>query len=591
MLTRLKTALAGLPWSVVLLLGMACVVLGGVLIARPFGSLSVLHWLVAVALIVIGVTELVSAAASPRPWLSWVTGVGWIVAGVLAVAWPGITLYALAVVLGIALVLGGGVKIAGAFFGRGDERLILGLVGLTSVVVGLLVLSWPSATVLVLALVVGVGTALFGFGQIALAVKLRGAQPDSVEPGEGTSERTRWPMWVRLTAAITALVLALGGAAISAWVHRAQPDAPPAFYTAPSLLPGGPAGTIIRSEVIDDFHPGATAYRVLYKSTGYNGDPTAVSGIIVVPDGPAPADGRKVIAWTHGTVGVAPNCSPSLVPNYASALVGIAEFIEAGYVIAATDYQGLGTPGPHPYLVGDAEGMGALDNVRAARNLAEADASADFVVWGESQGGHASLFAGELASTYAPELNLHGVVASAPASDLVDLFKTKTSEGTAVGNILISMALSSWARVYDQADLDQIVTPAARPVVNRIAENCIQNPAQILASVPAASALNVTFLSNPPWDTEPWRAILADNTPGDARTDTPILITQGEADPVVSPAVQQQFVDRLCQTGATVDYRTYPGVGHVTVAHDTAPDVTQWIADRFAGMPAPSSCP
>jgi uncharacterized membrane protein HdeD (DUF308 family) len=155
--------------------------------------------LVAATLIVIGVAELVSAAASPRPWLSWVTGVGWIVAGVLAVAWPGITLYALAVVLGIALVLGGGVKIAGAFFGGGDERLILGLVGLTSVVVGLLVLSWPSATVLVLALVVGVGTALFGFGQIALAVKLRGAQPDTVEPGEAARERMRWPRWVRLT--------------------------------------------------------------------------------------------------------------------------------------------------------------------------------------------------------------------------------------------------------------------------------------------------------------------------------------------------------------------------------------------------------
>jgi Secretory lipase len=203
--------------------------------------------------------------------------------------------------------------------------------------------------------------------------------------------------------------------------------------------------------------------------------------------------------------------------------------------------------------------------------VTEADASADFVVWGVSQG-HASLFAGELASTYAPELNLHGVVASAPASDLVDLFKTKTSEGTAVGNILISMALSSWARVYDQADLNQIVTPAARPAVDRIAENCIQNPAQILASVPAASALNVTFLSNPPWDTEPWRAILATTHRATHLPTFRFSITQGEADPVVSPAVQQQFVDRLCQTGATVDYRTYPGVEHV--AHDTAPDVT-----------------
>ena len=71
--------------------------------------------------------------------------------------------------------------------------------------------------------------------------------------------------------------------------------------------------------------------------------------------------------------------------------------MEAGYVIAATDYQGLGTRGPHPYLVGESEGVGALDSVRAARNLEEADASADFVVWGESQGGQASLFTGQLA--------------------------------------------------------------------------------------------------------------------------------------------------------------------------------------------------
>ena len=152
------------------------------------------------------------------------------------------------------------------------------------------------------------------------------------------------------------------------------------------------------------------------------------------------------------------------------------------------------------------------------------------------------------------------------------------------------MALASWARVYDDAELDLILTPVARPLVNRIAENCIHNPAQILASVPAATALNVTFLSEPPWDTEPWTRILAENTPGGACTGAPILITQGEADPIVSPSVQQQFVNRLCDVGNTVDYRTYRGVGHVTIAHDTAPDVLQWIADRFAGNPAPNTC-
>jgi alpha-beta hydrolase superfamily lysophospholipase len=168
--------------------------------------------------------------------------------------------------------------------------------------------------------------------------------------------------------------------------------------------------------------------------------------------------------------------------------------------------------------------------------------------------------------------------------------KTKTEEGTAVGNILISMALASWARVYDDAKLTQIVAPVARPLVNRIAENCILNPAQILASVPAATALNVTFLSEPPWDTEPWTRILAENTPGGVATGAPILITQGEADPIVSPTVQQQFVNKLCDTANTVEYRTYPGIGHVTIAHDTAPEVVQWIADRFADEPATTTC-
>ena len=108
--------------------------------------------------------------------------------------------------------------------------------------------------------------------------------------------------------------------------------------------------------------------------------------------------------------------------------------------------------------------------------------------------------------------------------------------------------------------------------------------------MPAATALNVTFLSNPPWETEPWTAILAANTPGGVPTSAPILITQGESDPIVSPAVQGQFVNKIFQTGNTVDFRTYPGIGHVSVAHDTTPDVAQWVADRFAGKPALNTC-
>lgn len=107
-MTSLKTLIARRPpWWVVLSFGVGCVVVGGVLTAEPFRSLSVLHWLVAAALILTGLGELASSGASARPWLSWLVGVGLILAGVLAASWPGITVHGLALVVGVALVVGG----------------------------------------------------------------------------------------------------------------------------------------------------------------------------------------------------------------------------------------------------------------------------------------------------------------------------------------------------------------------------------------------------------------------------------------------------------------------------------------------------
>ena len=415
--------------------------------------------------------------------------------------------------------------------------------------------------------------------------------PDPGSPvPDSDKEKSRW-RWLGITLLVIGILLAAAVAGWAIFVHESRPDAPSAFYEAPSPLPEGPAGTIIRSETIKGFHPMATAYRVLYKSTGYDGSPTAVSGFILVPDGPAPAEGRQVIAYTHGTVGVASNCAPSLVtnPEQQPLLVeGGSELLEAGYVVAASDYQGLGTPGPHPYLVGDAEGMNALDGVRAARNLTEANAGEEFAVWGHSQGGHASLFTGQLAATYAPELQLVGVAAGAPVPNLEDLFAVNIK--TTVGRVLIAMALQSWAKVYDDANLDQIVTPVARPLVGRIAKNCLYNRNQILASVPAALALDLTFLHTPPWEAEPWKTIAETNAPGATRTNAPILIVQGDADKIVAPDVTARLVDTLCAEGETVDLRVLPRIGHLETGHVAAPDVLRWIADRFAGRRASTIC-
>ncbi|CAN5810933.1 lipase family protein [soil metagenome] len=403
---------------------------------------------------------------------------------------------------------------------------------------------------------------------------------------EGPGKRSR--AWRILALLLVLAVIAT--VALVVVLDRAQPDEPDAFYDPPTSLPDEPPGTILRQEVIDGYQPGATTYRVLYLSTGHDGKPTAVSGLVLVPDGEAPAGGREVLAYAHGTVGVAERCAPSLAQGDERPVFfeGGAEMLEAGYVIAATDYEGLGTPGPHPYLVGDVEGENVLDSVRAARNLAAADAGARFAVWGHSQGGHASLFTGQLAASYAPELDLVGVAAGAPVPDLVDLFEVNVE--TKVGKILIAMALDSWARVYDAASLDQIVTRTARPVVRQIARNCIYNPTQILASVPGSLILDLTFLSAPPWEAEPWASIVGQNDPSRGRSAAPLLITQGADDPIVDPSVTKAFVAEQCASGSDVELSMLADTAHLDAGAKATPQVLEWIADRFAGRPTTPTC-
>ena len=92
-------------------------------------------------------------------------------------------------------------------------------------------------------------------------------------------------------------------------------------------------------------------------------------GRVLFPAGAAPAGGRDVIAWAHPTSGVVPTCAPSLMPDTAGMIWGLSEMLARGYVVAATDYPGLGTPGVHPYLIGESEGRAVLDSVRAVRDL------------------------------------------------------------------------------------------------------------------------------------------------------------------------------------------------------------------------------
>ena len=123
-----------------------------------------------------------------------------------------------------------------------------------------------------------------------------------------------------------------------------------------------------------------------------------------------------------------------------------------------------------------------------------------------------------------------------------------------------------------------------------IAKNCLYNQRQILSSVPAALALDLIFLHTPPWETEPWKSIFPTNTPGANPTGVPILITQGDTDAIMPPATTAALAGKLCTQGETVDLRMLPDTAHLDAGQVAVPQVVEWIADRFAGKRAPTTC-
>lgn len=385
---------------------------------------------------------------------------------------------------------------------------------------------------------------------------------------------------------VAALVAAL--IVIFAVSHLSQPAQPGSFYAPPSSLPNKPPGSVIRSEPLTGLPSWARGWRILYISTSYTGKPTAVSGVVLAPSRGSSRP-RNVVAFANGTVGVASKCARSIggARSVEPALEGLRSFISAGDDAVMTDYQGLGTPGPHPYLVGRVEGEDVLDAVRAAHNLKPAYGGTAFAVTGYSQGGHAALFAGQLVPTYAPELKLVGIAASAPPTDLKELFRIK-GEGL-YGRILAAYGLDSWSRVYGH-DLETTFTPHAHSIVRQMVRLCIHNTAQALGLLPLTAILHVGYLKRLPWQTEPWKSILQQNSPGQTRIPAPLFIAQGADDQLVHPPVTAAFVRHLCRMGERVQYRLYRTIGH-EVNDDSAPDVVKWIAARFADKPPPSICP
>jgi uncharacterized membrane protein HdeD (DUF308 family) len=568
------------PWWVRLLLGLAAAGLGVAITFKPFASLGVLVALVAVAFAITGVSEL--ASADNR--LARLAGVGWVALAVAVAVWPDLTIGGLAILVGVGLLAGGVLRIIAGVRGDVDQRLIAFLSGLARSIFGVLALAWPDVTVLVLALIVGPALTLFGLGQAASAIRHRGEAP-----GEDTRTGSRWPVWVRFVGVALALVAALGLLGISAKIHEGSASEPDEFYAAPSDAPDEP-GVLLRSEPFQQGVPeGAQAWRILYTTTRSDGDPAVASAIVLVPtDGVAGP--RPLVAWAHGTTGFAPKCAPSNLqqPFLVGATPALDQVVAKGWAFVATDYVGLGTEGPHPYLIGEPEGRSVLDSIRAARQLDDVELEDRAVVWGHSQGGGAALWTGILAPSYAPDANVIGVAALSPATVLPTLFDHVKDEP--VGKLMGSYVLSAYSETYPDVEIGDYVRAEARVLFDETAEKCLSGPEALVAVGEAVAT--PPYFSQSPAD-GPLGARLEENVPT-GRIDAPLLIGQGLTDVLVLPSVQKQFVAERCADGQALEYRTYKGFDHVGVVLDPASplpdDLVTWTQDRFDGKPLRAGC-
>ncbi len=335
------------------------------------------------------------------------------------------------------------------------------------------------------------------------------------------------------------------------------------FYAAVDPGPGR-RGEVLGAEPLP-IGPGGVGWRVRYRTIDAGGRPVATSMAMAVPAGLAPTP-RPVVVWVHGAVGVAPGCGPSrtgLDAWYAGDLVA------AGCVVAAPDLTGLGMEGiVHPYLHGTSAGQAVLDAARAAADLTTAGAGSVVAIAGHSAGGHAVLWANELAAGIDGDgLDVRLAVPMSPVSDLA---ATMTHYATSSGHAAFPVQMAATWPGVEPVDAAAVLTPAAIERIDHLWTDRLAHLVQVFGG-DARRWVKVEGFAEPAW-----AEALARQSAGRALGAAPVLLVHGDADEAVPVAWSTTLAD---ETGA--ELRTYPGSDHMGVADAARADVVTALLDAL----------
>lgn len=357
-----------------------------------------------------------------------------------------------------------------------------------------------------------------------------------------------------------------------------------AFYQTPSLEGTKPGG-LLRKESFDGYAvpTGAKAVRILYHSLDAGGQDVATSGVVLIPAGTAPAGGWPVIAWSHGTSGVARQCAPSLQKDMEYGEEGLMPMVRAGFAVVATDYHGLGTDGPHQYVNKTAQARDVIYSIPAARAAVPA-LGRKWVVVGHSQGGLSAWSVAEMQATIKDPTYL-GAISLSGAADLKTILLAMQDSGSAAAFYLVYMAYAIHAVTPDFKPSDMLEGAALERYPDVTTKGCWNYAyASFLNDRPGK-------VLKPGWDqTEGAQRFFKASELGASPVGGPLLVITGEADQTVPLALVKATVKKACANGVALTFRSYPGLDHDPTMDKSTPDQLAWIRDRFAGKPVTSNC-
>lgn len=363
------------------------------------------------------------------------------------------------------------------------------------------------------------------------------------------------------------------------------------FYVWGTELPQRP-GVLLRAEALapqTEFTAAGAMHRILYTSTDarWNSGILPVSGTVYLPKGEPPRGGWPLVAWAHGTLGVADVCAPSWTQHRPRDATYLNRWLSQGFAVVATDYQGLGGPGPHPYLFWEAEGRSILDSARAVMAANPGRIANDLVITGQSQGSGSSIGASRVAPSYAPELRLRATIATGVLPSFPQgPYRVPESAPSPNGPTRFTMLrLVGGSLPDDGAPVNSLVTERGRPLLEMARTTCVDE----MRGYEQQQGLNMgnAFTLEP-------AAVAAMLLPATdvaaVRMPAPVFLGTGLADRTVPPRRQYAAAAALCAAGNPLLWKTYEGITHNGIVNAAFDDELDFVRRAFANAALESNC-